>query len=472
LSNNYDLILNKLKQLKMKKLFLSLMAIAVLSMGFISCDKDEETSPQVNNEPMPTEKTIVQLAQENGFNSLAEALVRADLVSPLDSEGDFTVFAPTDEAFDALLSTIGQESIQDVPIEVLQQILLYHVVPSSVLSTEISTGKIATLQGSDIELSLMDGIAVNGANVQTPFDVEASNGVIHTVDQVLVPAAIGQFVNTVLEPAYFNNNFTTLISAAVKADLVATLLNTPNLSIFAPSNSVFDASGIVVADTDKETLAAVLAYHVIGVKVMSTEIPREATTVNGKKMYFTLTENGAYINGNTMITGVDIESGSGVVHLIDQVLLPPSGNLVETAVSLSEQGQFTSLVAALSRTASEGTEVQDLITVLNDDGPFTVFAPTDEAFQALLDSKDEWNTLNDIPLETLVDVLTYHVVPARAFDKDLATALENDQLPTALGKTITIDLNTLTINDNANIIGVNTNTTNGVIHVINSVLLP
>jgi len=455
----------------MKKLFLSLTAMIFAATVLTSCDKDDDTSPQVNPNP-PVEKNIVQLAQENGFNSLAEALVRADLVSALEADGNFTVFAPTDEAFDALLSAIGQESIQDVPVEVLQQVLLYHVVPSTVMSTEINEGSVNTLQGSDISLSLMDGIMVNESKVQAPYDVKASNGVIHTVNQVLVPEAVGQFVNSVLEPAYFNNNFSTLVAAAVKADLVETLLTSPNLTIFAPTNSAFEAAGIDVANTDKEVLTAVLTYHVIGAKVMSTEIPREATTLNGNMVYFSLTESGAYINGNTMISAVDIESGSGVVHIINQVLLPPSGNIVEKAIALSEQGQFTSLVAALSRTANEGSQAQNLIDVLNGEGPFTVFAPTDDAFQALLDSKDEWSSLNDIPLETLVSVLTYHVVPARAYDKDLASSLVNGELPTAAGQNIAIDLNTLTINESASIIGVNTNATNGVIHIINNVLLP
>lgn len=455
----------------MKKLFLSLLAITVLSLGFISCEKDDDTNTEVNTNSL-VEKNIVQLAQENGFNSLAEALVRADLVGTLEAEGNFTLFAPTDEAFDAFLSEIGQESIQDIPVEVLKQVLLYHVVPSVVMSTEINEGNLTTLQGSDLSLSIMDGIIVNNAKVQAPYDVKASNGVIHTVNQVLVPEAIGQFVNSILEPAYFNNNFSTLVAAATKADLVETLLTSPNLTLFAPENSAFEAANIDVANTDKETLAAVLTYHVIGAKVMSTEIPREATTVNGNKLYFSLTENGAYINGNTMITAVDIESGSGVVHVINQVLLPPSGNIVEKAIALSEQGQFTSLVAALTRTATEGSEAQNLINVLNGDGPFTVFAPTDEAFQALLDIEPEWNSLNDIPLETLVTVLSYHVIPARAYDKDLAASLVNGELPTAAGQNIAIDLNSLMINESANIIDVNINATNGVIHVIDNVLIP
>ena len=113
------------------------------------------------------------------------------------------------------------------------------------------------------------------------------------------------------------------------------------------------------------------------------------------------------------------------------------------------------------------------MTVLSSDGPFTVFAPTNDAFQALLDSSSEWNALGDIPLDTLIAVLTYHVVPARAYDKDLPNAIDNNnQLPTANGAMLTVDLNNLTIDGESGIIGVNTNTTNGVIHVINKVLIP
>lgn len=456
--------------LLMKKLNLILMITALFSLSLVSCDKDDENITPMSSEP--PKNNIVQLAQENGFNSLAAALTRAGLVEALQADGSFTVFAPTDEAFDGLLEAIGQQSIDDVPVEVLQEVLLYHLIPSKVMSSQITAGDFITLEGSSVNLGTMDGVSVNDAMVQAPFDVEASNGVIHTVDQVLVPASVAQFVNTVLEPAYFNNNFTSLIAAAAKADLVTTLLNTPNLTIFAPTNRAFESAGIVIMDTPKETLASVLTYHVIGTKVMSSEISREAVSLNSNKLFFTLSDDGAYINGNTMISYVDITSGSGVVHVIDQVLLPPNGNLVETAVSLSELGEFSSLVAALQRTLNEGSPEQNLINVLSSDGPFTIFAPNNNAFQQLLNSRSDWNTLGDIPLETLISVLTYHVVPARAYDKDLASALQNGQLPTALGTNINIDLNTLKINESAKIVQVNINATNGVIHQIDQVLIP
>lgn len=453
--------------MKTKALLLAIMAIVTFST--MGCKKEDD-----KNDVTPMEKSnIIELAQENGFNSLATALTITNLLDDLQGEGPFTVFAPTDEAFAALLSEIGQTDINDVPVDVLEQILLYHVVPSSVMSTQITDGKLTTLQGEELNLSTMNGIKINDVSVVMPYDVEASNGVIHTVNQVLVPSSVGQFVNTILEPAYFNSNFSKLVSAVVKANLASTLLEAEGITIFAPDNDAFNASGIDPEAIDAQTLAAVLTYHVVAAKVMSSEIPAEAVTVNGNKLHFSLVPSGNFINGNIQITAVDIEAGTGVIHLVDKVILPPSGNLVETAVALTSDGEFTSLVAALQRTANEGTPEQNLLTVLSGDGPFTVFAPTNAAFQALLDSNNQWNSLNDIPLETLISVLTYHVVPARAYDKDLSGAVdENGQLPTAQGQNITINLNDLTINESSDIVAVNTNATNGVIHVINSVLLP
>lgn len=448
--------------------YISILILA-LSFVFTSCNNDDDDDMEVM---LPTQN-IVEIAQANGFTSLAAALTRANLVDALQTSGKFTVFAPTNEAFDNLLAAIGQTSIDDVPVSVLEKILLYHVVQGEVMSGDVNAGDVPTLAGENIVLTTSGGIKVNTATVITPFDVSATNGVIHTINEVLVPPTIAPFVNSVLEPAYFSNSFTTLISAAVKANVVDALLSTPNLTIFAPTNDAFTASGLDLNALSPETIASVLTYHVVAAKVMSTGIPRDAATLNGSKLWFSLVDSGNFINGDTEIVAVDIESGTGVVHVIDQVLMPPTGNIVETAVALSASGEFTSLVAALTRTADEGTAAQNLITVLSGDGPFTVFAPTNAAFQALLDSNEEWNALGDIPLETLIAVLTYHVVPAKAFDKDVAGAVDaNNMLPTANGAKLTFDLTNFKINTNTSIIGVNTNASNGVIHVIDKVLLP
>ena len=182
----------------MKKLFLLLTITSLVSFTAISCNDDDNGMDIIE----PT-LDIVQIAQTNGFNSLAAALTRADLVGALQGNGPFTVFAPTDAAFANLLEVIGQTSIDDVPVSVLQNILLYHVVQGEVGSSMINNGDVSTLGGEDITLSTTNGIKVNGVAVINPFDVEASNGIIHTIDQVLVPPTIAPFVNSVLEPAFF-----------------------------------------------------------------------------------------------------------------------------------------------------------------------------------------------------------------------------------------------------------------------------
>ncbi len=194
--------------------------------------------------------------------------------------------------------------------------------------------------------------------------------------------------------------------------------------------------------------------------------------------YATITGDGmVFINGDTEVIIFDITADNGVVHAIDMVLMPPMNTVVEIAVAASqdtENPQFTSLVAALQRTANEGTDAQDLVAVLSGDGPFTIFAPTDDAFAAFLNGAE----LSSIPLETLISLLTYHVVPGLVFDKDLGN-LSSNSVNTVQGSQITLNLDDpVTIsdisagNEDAEIIQVNILGTNGVIHVIDQVLDP
>ena len=125
---------------------------------FTACGDDDEmdiTEPTSN---------LVELAQANGFNALAAALTKAGLIDALSGANDYTVFAPTDAAFNTLLATVGQTSIDDVPAAVLEQILLYHVVPGKVFSGDISAGDVGTLEGTSVALNTTSGITVNGSS--------------------------------------------------------------------------------------------------------------------------------------------------------------------------------------------------------------------------------------------------------------------------------------------------------------------
>ena len=432
-------------------------------------------------------KTIVELASETeDLSTLVTALsLFPDLVSTLEGDGTFTVFAPTNDAFAGLLAAIGQTDLNDIPESVVRSILEYHVIASAALkSTDLSNGQTAeTVNGEDVTVAI-DGsdVFISDSKVLTA-NVEASNGVVHIVENVMVPPSILPVVGTIVAPAYFNKDFSTLIAAveAADEDILSVLLGTgagDGLTLFAPTNAAFEAAGIT-ALPDGATLSAVLKYHVVDGTIFAADLPVTdvgATNITSLGGTFYLTNKGigagVFINGSTQVTATDIQASNGVVHVIDKTILPPANNIVEIAQSF-DPDEFTQLVAAVARTSGEAT---DLLAALSGDGDFTVFAPTDAAFQALLDTDASWNTVNDIPLATLTAVLQHHVVgSARVFSSDLATGAA-----TTLNGDINIDATAGTITDGSGAVAnlssdaslLNVLATNGVIHVIDKVLLP
>jgi len=461
--------------------FLSFAAVALIVVSISSCNDDDDT-------PQPTE-SIVALAQgQTNLSSLVTALTKyPDLVTLLNGSGNFTVFAPTNDAFAALLSAVGQTSIDDVPEDILKSLLQYHVITSgAVLSTQLTAGNVLTANTENIAVTVSGGIRLNGSTQVVTADVLATNGVVHIVDQVLVPASIGQFVNTIVEPAYFNKNFTTLI-AAVKAaspSILETLLNDDKKTLFAPDNNAFTAAGIsATALPARATLDAVLGYHVIGSEIRAAQLPTntapansEVTTLNGKFYLSNRGTTGVFINGTTKVTATDIIADNGVVHVIDRTLLPPSQTVASIATSLSTavQPQFTQLVAALGRVPAL------LQAASNTDSKLTVFAPTDAAFEALYDAL-EVDGINDIEIGLLTAVLQHHIVsaPTTTTGKVFSTDLVNGAVPTLNGN-VTISATNGTVTSSGGTVAqlsgtaalLNVLGTNGVIHTINAVLVP
>jgi len=445
-------------------------------------------------------KSIYDLAASTpSLSTLKAALdIFPALVSALDSDGSYTVFAPTNDAFTALLGIIGQTSLTDVPESVIERLLKYHVISgASLMSTDLTDGQqAATFLSADDKITVgIDGtsVKINGANVTTA-DVEASNGVVHILDAVLVPSVELSIVNTIVEPAYFNKNFSILTEAVVKADLVGTLTNpSANLTLFAPDNAAFAAAGITsIAGLSAADLTPILTYHVLGSEVFANALPptgSAVTTLNGP-FYLSINTNGAFINGLTKITAATLAGGAldytnGVVHLINRTLLPATKNVVEIAVAASQAttgAEFGQLVAALTAVENDPTAA-NLITILSGTGPFTVFAPTDAAFASLYTLAGVANfdaLVAAIGIPTLEAVLKYHVLGARVFSTDLPNLSSN--VVATLGGNITLNLAALTITDidaalslgsaDATITSTDIFGTNGVIHVINQVLLP
>ncbi len=309
----------------MRKIFLSVLLALVAGLTFTACDKDEDT------------KNIVQTAEGNAnLSSLVAALKRADLVGALEGTGPFTVFAPTNAAFATFLQANGFATVNDVPVDVLKQVLLYHVVSGKVASTDLSTGYVNTLAtfgtsttNLSLYVNLASGVKINDATVTTA-DVAASNGIVHVVDKVLAPA-------TVVNHALNNPNFSTLVAALTRSDLgvnyVTLLSGAGPFTVFAPTNAAFTAllaelGAPNLAAIDAPTLNAVLQYHVVnGANVRSSQLVegQEVTTFAGGKFKIGLAGGAKITDARNRVSNiviVDVQGTNGVVHAIDKVLLP------------------------------------------------------------------------------------------------------------------------------------------------------
>ena len=293
-------------------------------------------------------------------------------------------------------------------------------------------------------------------------------------DDPVVPAS-----NTITDLVVADANFSTLEAAVVKANLAATLSGTGPFTVFAPDDAAFTAAGItpaVIATLTQAQLQAILLYHTLGSKVTAADVPpgpnAKVVTASGDSVFVTKNASGVYING-IKVTQADINADNGVIHKIGKVLNPPAGNIVETAVAAG----LDSLVKAVTRATTAPGGDPTLAGTLGT-ATLTVFAPTNAAFTQLLTALS-LSDINDIPVATLLAVLRYHVVGGRAFSSDLA----NGSLPMLAGGNTTINLTdgtggvpTIKGNGNgtatSNITATNIVCRNGVVHLIDRVLLP
>ena len=471
--------MKKIKNLFEQKsalLFVGIMTAMVLVLS--SCSEDDPVTPPVN---LPSLSIVEIASDEPSLSILVEALtLYPDLVELLASPGTNTVFAPNNDAFVAFLGVIGQTGLSDIPEDVLRNVLEYHVITSgTIASTDLSDGQTAaTANGEDVTVAInSDGVFISNSQVISA-DILASNGIIHIMKDVMVPPSILPIVGTIVAPAYFNVNFTTLTAAVLAADpsiLELLLSQGPGgngLTLFAPTNDAFIAAGITELP-NQATLDAVLSYHVIDATIMAAGLPTTDAAAPAKietlggDFYLSNRggDAGVFINGSTQVTGTDIEGSNGVVHVINRTLIPPSMTIAALATELG----FTKLVEALVEAGLDG--------IFTEPGAYTVFAPTNDAFDAL------YTLLNvtgpsEIDDATLDAVLKYHVLGAKVFSTDLENGLQATTLQT--GK-ITVNVATdgdVTIADlepdnaDANVIVTDQLATNGVVHAIDAVLLP
>jgi len=289
---------------------LALAAVVTLA----ACDDD----------PIEVEvPSLVEVAEDAGtFTTLLTALDVAGLTATLEGDGPFTVFAPSDEAF-ARIPADAISALLDNP-ELLASVLTYHVVPGRVLASDVvGLTSATTVNGKALAISVDGGaVKVDGANV-VATDIEARNGVIHVIDDVLFPEPILDLIQT----AQKAGSFSTLLAALEATDLTAVLRGDGPFTVFAPTDEAFAAlpEGTLEALlADPATLSSILTYHVVSGKVLAAQVVglQSATTVNGASIAITVDAGAVQINdANVLIT--DIEAANGVIHVIDRVILPP-----------------------------------------------------------------------------------------------------------------------------------------------------
>ncbi|MDT0604347.1 fasciclin domain-containing protein [Thalassotalea castellviae] len=426
---------------------------------------------------------IVETAVANGsFTTLVAALQATDLDIVLADESTmFTVFAPTDDAF----ALIGEETITTLleNPDVLSNILLQHVIAGSAVDSVTAY----SLNGTMVETASMATIplAINSATDMLMFgganiimkDIYTTNGVIHVIDAVVVgDVEVPAPAMSLVDVAVNNGNFTTLVAALQSTGLDTTLADLDtDFTVFAPTDAAFAKLPEGTLDSlTADQLTNILLYHVLPGKVMSDAAITLAQSsdnmvevANGDKVSLSFVDSMLFVNG-ALISTADVMADNGTIHVIDNVILPPAmmetptQNIVE--VALSDPDNFSTLVTALT--------AADLVTTLsNEEAMFTVFAPTNNAFAAI--DPDALSALL-ADTEALTNVLLTHVIGGATLSSLDAYAANGKMLTTASGETIEVMINAETgmlMIGGAHVFISDIYTTNGVIHVIDTVIL-
>ena len=457
---------------------MSIAILAIVFTGVISCADDDDNGNIIDNTPSNTIADIV--INNPDFSSLLAALQQTGLDATLGGNGNFTVFAPTNAAFDTFL---GGTALADVDNDVLTQILLNHVINVELASTDLTTGyqkNLATEPSSganlDMYIDTTNGVVINGQSTVTTPDVDADNGIVHIVDTVIDLPTIVTFATT-------NPALSSLVAALTdegNTTFVDLLSDTgSDFTVFAPTNDAFTTflDGASLGDIDNDVLAQVLSNHVIpGAVAISTTLTNSyvntAAVFNGEadapiSMYVN-TDSGVTLNGVSNVAQADIVAVNGVVHVVDTVIGLPD----VTTFAIADP-TFATLVAALTADPSFGYVAALQTPNGTAPAPFTVFAPTNDAFGDLL-SDLGLMSLDEVPVDVLAATLELHVVAGANVRAEDLSGIDGTAVETLGGGDITIDAASPAIIDpdggSNGIIVTNVQAANGVIHAISRVI--
>jgi uncharacterized surface protein with fasciclin (FAS1) repeats len=402
------------------------------------------------------------LANDPNFSTLVTAIQTVDaagivpggLINTLKGPGPFTVFAPDNAAFAALPAGVLPSLLAN-PAD-LADVLFYHVLPAQVTAaTVLQGGKAKTLLGNKVSFSTSGGSAfVNTSQILT-VDKFVDNGVIHSIDAVLSPSDAPNSIFDILDQ---DAEFTLLTAAIKAAGLQSTLEGPGPFTLLAPVNGAFlnlPAGALRGLLNNPAALADVLKFHVIPGSFRASVVVTLATapTVQGSTIFVNPTPAGLFVD-EAQVIQTDVLASNGIVHVISDVLDPAPTTVVEF---LQTNSNFSTLVTAVGAAGLGST--------LSGSGPFTVFAPTNRAFNKLAPGTLAGLLANPTQLG---NVLKYHVVPGKFFAADV---LQLTTAPTVLGPVVNFSAagNTVFVNQ-SKIQLFDIELSNGVIHAIDTVL--
>ncbi|WP_194778137.1 fasciclin domain-containing protein [Pararhodonellum marinum] len=475
----------------MERIYKALLFCAAFIV-LLSCSDDD--TPTVT--PDPSDPTLIQAANDAGLTTLVAAVQAVPgLAQELLGADAITVFAPTNEAFVNALATFNAGNLDELVaaiggVENLETVLGFHVVPAVAFAADLNPANtFTTLSGQTIDVNVSGGNVTvtdalgNTANVVTA-DVAIDNGVVHVINRVLIPELV--IPDPDLVTAATNAGLTTLLAAVTAVDgLADELLGAEAITVFAPTNEAFEAAleEFNAANLDQlvariggiNNLETVLGFHVVPAVAFAADLESTNTfpTLSGQEITVNSSAEGVTVTdaaGNTYnVVTADVAIENGVVHVIDGVLLPELTlpDLVEAATAAELNLLLDAVTAAGLGEALLGAEA------------ITVFGPTDEAFADLLTAL-ELGSLEELiatlGADAVTKVLQFHVVPAVAFSFDLAEG--SQMVPTLAGEELTVTRtgSEVTVTDFAgntyNVVAADVAIENGVVHVIEGVLLP
>lgn len=397
----------------------------------------------------PTMNIVDTAVAAEDFGTLVTALQAAGLDATLaDETQSFTVFAPTDAAFAMIDPDTLDLLLADT--EALSDVLLQHVVSgevNSVTAYTLNGLSAATASGAEIPIAInseLDTLTFGGATVTTT-DIYTTNGVIHVIDMVVVAdVELPSPPASIVDVAVANGSFTTLV-AALQATGLDTVLDDPDatFTVFAPTDAAFSLLGQETIDAllaDTETLSDILLYHVIqgsevlqdGALTVAQSDDNKVEMANGAETALSLANNTLFVN-KSAVSLADVMADNGVIHVVDQVITVPAakGEPTQTIVDIAASNDdFSTLVTALT--------AADLVTTLSDtSATFTVFAPTNAAFDKIDDA-----TLDGLLADTdaLTAILLKHVVNNSEIDSVSAFAANGADVPSIGGDSLSVSL--------------------------------